>query len=63
MAELDLGQFVSDYYQMCRDNGERIENVHTTRVQILEMYAEATDIEPTPDQRKSLLDQIEYFLG
>ena len=54
--EIDLAQFVSDYWQMCIDNGGE----RPTKREIANAYMDATNQKGAPS--KNLIDQIEYYL-
>jgi hypothetical protein len=55
-VEIDLAQFVSDYWQVYIDNGGK----RPTKKEIANAYMEATDQDGGPS--KDLISQIEYYL-
>lgn len=60
-VHIDLAQFVSDYYQMFKDNGERIPPRKKLAQEIAEQYLEAMDSED--EVTEGLIANINYYLS
>lgn len=60
-THIDLAEFVSDYYQMLRDNEERIPPKKKLAEEIAKQYLDAMDSED--EVTEGLIANINYYLS